>query len=69
MIRYRTRDGDMIDAICYAHYGRTDGAVEAVLEANRHLARRDPILPAGLIIDLPDLPAPAARPDPVRLWD
>ena len=69
MIRYRTRDGDMIDAICYAHYGRTDGAVEAVLEVNRHLANRDPVLPGGLIIDLPDLPARAARPDPVRLWD
>ena len=69
MIRYRTRDGDMIDAICHVHYGHTDGAVEAVLEANRHLTRRDPVLPAGLIIDLPDLPSPAARPDPVRLWD
>lgn len=34
MDRYITKDGDMLDAICWRHYGRTRGVVEQVLEAN-----------------------------------
>ena len=52
----------------WRRYGR-DAAkdVPAVLAANPGLADADPVLPAGLVVDLPDLPAPAARPA-VRLW-
>jgi len=68
MVRYLTRDGDMVDALCMWHYGRTAGAVEAVLEANPGLADRGPVLAAGVVVVLPDLPAP----DPeqgLSLWD
>ena len=44
------------------------GAVELVLEANRDLADRGPLLPAGLRLVLPDLPRPATEVQPLRLW-
>ena len=64
--RYRTVDGDVLDAICWRHYGRED-AVPAVLAANPGLAATAPVLPAGIVVELPDLPAPAV-PGVVRLW-
>ncbi len=67
MARYRTSDGDELDWICWRHYGRTAGAVEAVLEANPGLADRGPVLPAGIEIELPDLPEPERQTLP-RLW-
>lgn len=65
---YLTRDGDMLDWLCQKHYGRTSGAVEAVLEANRELAALGPVYAAGVRIVLPDLPAAAAT-AVIRLWD
>lgn len=67
-ITYRTIDGDMLDDLCWRHYGRQSGAVEPVLEANPGLADQGPIYPSGLLITLPDLPPPQTR-APVRLWD
>ena len=68
MTPYETRDGDVIDQICRAHYGPRPGAVEAVLRANPGLATRGVVLPAGITIQLPDLPDPDAI-AVVRLWD
>jgi phage tail protein X len=66
---YRTRTGDMIDAICFHYYdGMQSEAVELVYEANRGLADQGPVLPSGLIIELPELPAADATPT-VKLWD
>lgn len=69
--KYQTREGDTIDRICWGYYGRTSGAVEAVLEANRAigLASRGPILPAGLVLDLPDLSSATVAETTVSLWD
>ncbi|WP_321939782.1 tail protein X [Paraburkholderia sp. J8-2] len=47
--------GDTVDAICWRYYGRTDGTVEAVLEANEGLADYGVVLPLGTLVDLPDL--------------
>ena len=69
MAAYLTRDGDMLDAVCQEHYGRQSGAVEAVLEANPGLADQGPLLPAGLLIELPELPAESRDSGAVRLWD
>jgi len=66
---YRTRDGDMVDAICYRHYGQTFGKVESVLAANPHLAEHGPVLEAGIRIKLPDLPKANATANTIRLWD
>lgn len=71
MAVYQTRQGDMVDAIVVRYYGanaQTQRVVEKVLEANHGLAAHGPVLPAGLVITLPDIdPEPAAQ--PVKLWD
>jgi len=66
VIRYRAVAGDILDAVCWRHYGRED-AVPDVLAANPGLADADPVLPAGVVIILPDLPTPPAR-TVIRLW-
>ncbi|WP_372069793.1 tail protein X (plasmid) [Tistrella mobilis] len=68
MIIYRTSDGDVLDLVCWRHYGRVD-VVESVLEANTGLADLGPVYSAGVSIALPDLaPEPVVQ-DVVRLWD
>lgn len=67
-VRYFTRDGDTVDWIAWRHYGsKSPGATEAILAANPGLADAA-ILPPGLTITLPDLPAPAVQ-RVIRLWD
>ncbi len=66
MSTYRTVDGDMVDAICKAHYGREDMTV-AVYEANPNLSLLGPVLPRGIVIELLAQPETAIR-QPVRLW-
>ena len=68
MNRVTTRDGDMIDQLALAAYGRTEGATEAVLAANPQLAGRPPRLPAGVVVLLPELSKAAVK-GTVRLWD
>lgn len=65
---YVTRQFDELDAICHRYYGRTQQTVEAVMVANPNLADMLPILPEGLTILLPDLPAPSIS-ETVRIWD
>ncbi|MCG5240470.1 tail protein X [Azospirillum doebereinerae] len=65
--RYVTRDGDTVDWIAWKHYGKADGAMEAVLAANHGLADAGPVLAAGLTITLPDLPTPAVE-RLLRIW-
>ncbi|MCF1458077.1 MAG: tail protein X, partial [Shewanella sp.] len=46
----------MLDAICHRYYDGRPKAVEAVLAANPGLARQGPVMPDGLLIELPELP-------------
>jgi len=65
--RYQTRDGDMVDEVASRYYGRTSGGeVEAIYAANYRLADLGPELPAGMVIELPDV-KPRRR-DSVRLF-
>ncbi|AQX31191.1 tail protein X [Bartonella schoenbuchensis] len=66
---YVTKNGDMVDAICWKHYpkGQQALAVERVYTANHRLADLGPILKAGVTIVLPALPYPQATPV-IRLW-
>lgn len=64
---YRTREGDMVDDICWRHYGR-ESAVIDVMEANPGLADFGAILPSGIQITLPDLPTPVAQ-ESASLWN
>ena len=68
-MRYIARDGDVLDRICWLHYGQQGGAVEVVLAANPGLSGAGPILAAGRVIELPELPEPAQEIHTVRLWD
>lgn len=67
MITYVTKDGDVLDAICWKYYGSASRTVEKVLEANRHLAELGNIFTAGVKIILPDL-AQEEETESVKLW-
>ncbi|SNX74861.1 phage tail protein X [Cereibacter ovatus] len=65
---YRSKEGDTADSIAFVVYGRQNGRlVEGLLDANPGLADHGPVLPAGLLLMLPDAPAPAVVRE-VRLW-
>ncbi len=64
--RIMTHDGDVLDELVWRHYGRSE-VIPAVLAANPHLAQWPPVLSAGLVIELPDLPLPVEAPV-IRLW-
>ncbi len=61
-----TGDGGGLDDLSWQHYGRSE-VLAAVLEANPALARLPPVLSAGLVIKLPELPLPVEAPV-IRLW-
>lgn len=66
LMTYRTLDGDVLDAIAYKHMGSADG-VHALLRENPRLAEYGPVLPAGLIVRIPDTTTAAPKAT-VRLW-
>ena len=65
----RTLQGDTVDALCWRHYGRTDGTVEAVLEANTGLASLGVVLPADTPVYLPPLDAATRARPLLQLFD
>ena len=67
-MKYRTTDGQMLDEIAWGYYGNVPGCVEMLLEANRNIANYGPILPSGLVIELPNYTAPQPNKG-IRLWD
>ena len=68
MEQVRSLQGETVDALCWRHYGRTAGVVEAVLEANPGLAHLGDVLPVGTLVSMPGLPAQPQR-QVVNLWD
>ena len=64
--RVMTHDGYVLDVLVWQHYGRSD-VLAAVLEANPHLVLMPPVLSAGLLIELPDLPLPVEA-SVIRMW-
>ncbi|KWC22761.1 phage tail protein [Burkholderia ubonensis] len=65
----RTLQGDTVDSLCWRHYGRTDGTVEAVLEANAGLADLGVVLPVGTPVHLPPLTTVASTKPLLQLFD
>lgn len=67
-MKYRTKRGDVLDQVCRDYYGPGgEDMIEDVLDANRGLAAHGAILPAGIMIELPDIEvAPVTT---IRLWD
>jgi len=68
--QYKTKDGDMLDWICWRVYGKPTpaGTLELVLNANPGLADKGPVYSAGELITLPDLPESGEN-EIVKLWD
>ena len=68
-MKYRTKDGDVVDALCYRLYGRSDVTFE-VYSLNPGLAEYGPKLRAGLLLQLPDIAEPSTHTVPkVSLFD
>ncbi|ATO31577.1 tail protein X [Dickeya dianthicola] len=67
-MQVRAQQHDTVDALCWRHYGRTAGLTEQVLAINPGLADIGPILPHGLLVELPDV-ALAATQETLQLWD
>lgn len=65
---YTTVDGDRLDWICSRHYGAVTGFVEEVLKANYGLSDLGCVYDAGVVIFLPEKPAPRFN-QPKKLWD
>ncbi|WP_343675130.1 tail protein X [Paraburkholderia heleia] len=68
-MKVTAQQGDTVDAICGRYYGRTDGTVEAVLEANEGLADLGVVLPFGTLVDLPDLAIVQTTKSLLQLFD
>ncbi len=68
-MQYITVAGDMLDEICYRHYGAENAVTEFVLQHNHHLADQPPLLPAGVVIVLPDVDTPERVSNSVNLWN
>lgn len=71
-MQVRTRQHDTVDALVWRYLGDGAGYVEHTLEMNPALVRHGAVLPAGLVVTLPE-PAPStgqlAAADLVQLWD
>lgn len=66
-MKYRTKPGDMLDAVCHDYYGPRAGALELVLQANPGLAQLGPVMPENTVIELP--PLPKQQEHRVVLWE
>lgn len=70
-MQVRTQQNDTLDLICWRYLGTTAGVVEATLALNPGLASYGPILPQGIIIELPDPETVTGMniTETVQLWD
>ncbi|MCC7702254.1 tail protein X [Janthinobacterium sp. GW460P] len=69
-MQVRTQQHDTVDALVWRYLGDGAGYVEQTLEMNPALARHGAVLPAGLVVTLPEPAASvAAMADVVQLWD
>ena len=67
-----SKQGDTLSKIAYEYYGTSIGQVERILEANPKLCQQPPILPAGILIVLPDSELSSTQitlPATINLWD
>lgn len=68
MAIYVTKDGDMLDAICLAFYGRSKNVTEMVLDHNPSLAGLGPVYSVGVEIMLPERPKDLDNNHTISLW-
>lgn len=68
-MKYRCMEGDVLDLICTRYYEDTPWRIEEVIAANPGLAALGPVLPAGLLIELPAVAEDTPVQPVIRLWD
>ena len=69
MAQYLTKAGDMLDEIAYRYYGNTNNkVVEHILEVNFGISQYEALLPAGVLIELPEVKQ-STETRKVKLWD
>jgi phage tail protein X len=69
-MQVRAQQHDTLDLLCWRHLGATANVVEVALELNPGLAELGPILPHGLLVNLPEPTAtPTKTAQVVNLWD
>ena len=67
---YRTIQGDTVDRIAWKQYGNQNpGTVEEELRLNPALSDYDDILPAGLLVVLPEKTVESRPVKSVNLWN
>lgn len=65
----RAHQDETLDQLCYRVLGRTGGITEQALTLNPGLAELGPLLPQGILVDLPDeQEANTPRTDTIQLW-
>jgi phage tail protein X len=65
VVIYTTKENDVLDWICFKHYGTT-AVLEQVLAANPDLI--DEKLPAGIVVKLPYIASISSKHREIRLW-
>lgn len=69
MAQYLTKTGDTLDEIAYRYYGNTNNkVVERILEVNFGISQYEALLPAGVLIELPEVKQ-STETRKVKLWD
>jgi len=69
MAQYLTKAGDTLDEIAYRYYGNTNNkVVERILEVNFGISQYEALLPAGVLIELPEVKQ-STETRKVKLWD
>lgn len=69
MAKYLTKAGDTLDEITYRYYGNTNNkVVERILDVNFGISQYEALLPAGVLIELPEVKQ-STETRKVKLWD
>jgi phage tail protein X len=66
VVKYQTKEGDVLDWICWKHYGTTT-VLEQVLAANPNVT--DEKLPAGITVKLPYIASIKSKKSEIKLWN
>lgn len=68
-MNYRTKEGDVLDAVCTSYYGAKGFDLGLIYAANPGLANLGPVYTSGVIITLPDKHEVNPISETVKLWD
>jgi phage tail protein X len=69
MMQVRSIAGDTVGTLLFRHLGRDDDEAEAAFYAvNTGVAKYGPVLPSGVVVNIPDI-APPPLQTVVSVWD